>query len=196
MAAIAPDLKPTFTGSAFAQNVAIGPENTTDMQHSQRLAAGQGKLQEVDLGPAAAARVEKDWKRLEAGEPEEEPTNKSRKSKYGYQWRRGKRRDSDAERRDQMVEAVLREAKLDYFDETVPANPRSQESGNNDDAVAERFRAEYFEAMEEQKQRKPPPSASGTKGVKEPSRGPRLGGSKSARAKMRLQEEQAAKAKR
>lgn len=85
---------------------------------------------------------------------------------------------------------------VDYFDDTVPTNPRFQGSGNNDDAIAERFRAEYFEAMEEQQQRKPPAPPSGMKGVKEAPKGPKLGGSKTARAKMRLQEEQAAKNKR
>ncbi|KAL6710538.1 hypothetical protein ACN47E_008586 [Coniothyrium glycines] len=196
VAAIAPDLKSTFVSGTYTHSTADGADNIVDAQHSQRLAAGQGKLQEVDLGPAAAARVEEDWKRLDAGEPPGEPASTARKGKYGYQWRKSRRRNSDAERRDQLVEAVLKEAKLDYFDDTVPSNPGFQNSNNNDDAVAERFRAEYFEALEEQKQRKHPPSASGAKGVKEPSRGPKLGGSKSARAKMRLRGEKAAKAKK
>jgi hypothetical protein len=84
------------------------------VEHSNRLAAGQGKLQEVDLGPGGAARMEEDWKRLNATESEE-PATKARKGKYGYQWRHPKRRNSDAERRDQMVEAVLKEAKCPYF---------------------------------------------------------------------------------
>lgn len=89
---------------------------------------------------------------------------------------------------------------MDYFDETMPTNSRLREPGsNNDDAVAESFRAEYYEAMEQHRRRRAHPPASGTKGTKgakETRKGPKLGGSKSARAKMRLQEEQAGKSKR
>ncbi|KAF2853794.1 hypothetical protein T440DRAFT_289418 [Plenodomus tracheiphilus IPT5] len=193
---IAPDLKHTFAESSSAQGTTSGPDVPVNEEHSNRLAAGQGKLQEVDLGPDAAMRIEEAWKRLDNGLPDEEPANKTRRGKYGYQWRKPKRRNSEAERREQMVEAVLKEAKLDFFDDTAPSNPYTNNSGNNDEAVAERFRTEYLEALEEQQQRKAPPPTNNTRGVKEPSRGPKLGGSKSARAKMRLQEEQAAKAKR
>lgn len=85
---------------------------------------------------------------------------------------------------------------VDYFDDAAPTTSNHTGTGNTDDAVAERFRAEYFEAQEEQQQRKPPRPASGMRGVTEAPKGPKLGGSKSARAKMRLQEEQAAKSKR
>lgn len=176
---------------------ARGPDAPVNAEQSNRLAAGQGKLEEVDLGPDAAARIEEAWKRLDSGLPEEDAANKPRKQKYGYRGRKPKRRNSETERREQMVEEVLKEAKLDFFDDTAPTNPFTNNTGNNDEAVAERFRAEYLEALEEQKQqRKAPAPTRATRGVKEPSKGPKWGGSKSARAKMRLQEEQAAKAKR
>lgn len=94
-----------------AQGPTSEQENPANADHSNRLAAGQGKLQEVDLGPAAAARTEQAWRRLGSGAPEEDPTTKKKQERYGYQWRKPKRRNSEAERREQMVEAVLREAK-------------------------------------------------------------------------------------
>lgn len=115
MVAIASDLKHAVSDSPPTPHATSTLNSAGDVLHSQRLAAGKGKLQEVDLGPDAAARVEKHWKQLEAGEPEDESAHKSRKAKYGYQWRRAKRRDSDAERRDQMVEAILHEAKCTVF---------------------------------------------------------------------------------
>lgn len=111
VATIAPDLEHTFSlAGSTAQGSLSGSGQPPNTVQSDRLAAGQGKLQEVDLGPSAAARIEQAWKRLESGAPAEEPTNR-KKDKYGYQWRKSKRRNSEAERREQMVEAVLREAK-------------------------------------------------------------------------------------
>ncbi|KAI8938928.1 hypothetical protein NX059_004783 [Plenodomus lindquistii] len=197
VAAIAPDLKHTLAASSSAQGATSAPDAPVNAEHTNRLAAGQGKLQEVDLGPDAAVRTQEAWKRMDNPLPAGEPTHQARKGRYGYQWRKPKRRNSEAERREQMVEAILKEAKLDFFDDTAPANPLPNDAGNNDEAVAERFRTEYLEALEEQQlQRKAPPPTSGMRGVKEAPKGPKLGGSKSARAKMRLQEEQAAKAKR
>lgn len=198
VAAIAPDLKHTFTATSSTEGTAGTLDNPADREHSNRLAAGQGKLQEVDLGPDAAARTEQAWKRLDGTAPAEDSRTKTKLDKYGYQWRKPKRRNSDAIRRDELVEAVLRESKLDYFDDTAPTNPFANNpgSGNNDDAIAERFQLEYYENMQEQQQRKPPPPASGMKGVKEAPKGPKLGGSKSARAKILKAQEEAAKGKR
>jgi|TARA_R110002003_G_scaffold433_8_gene19754 hypothetical protein len=85
---------------------------------------------------------------------------------------------------------------VDFFDAQAPSNPRFGDA-NNDEAILARFEAEYYESVEEarQQQRKPA-AASGAKGVPEVPKGPKLGGSKSVRAKMRLAQEQAAKAKR
>lgn len=110
VAAIAPDLKHSFTTTSSALETTNGPDAPVNIEHSNRLAAGQGKLQEVDLGPGSAVRTEQAWKRLDSGIPEE-PASRKRKDKYGYQWRKPKRRNSEAERRESMVDAVLREAK-------------------------------------------------------------------------------------
>jgi hypothetical protein len=109
-----------------------------------------------------------------------------------------------------MVEAVLRESKrmlrkhslllflltvaVDYFEEDKPLSTPAPGEADNDDAMVEKFRLEFLESVEARQQRKPAPAAA--KGVKEAPKGPKLGGSRSARAAMRLQEEQAAKNKR
>ncbi|KAJ4303482.1 hypothetical protein N0V90_002377 [Kalmusia sp. IMI 367209] len=163
-------------------------------EHSYRLAAGQGKLQEIDLGPSASLRnferTEAAWKKLEGGQLEEEPAGKVRLGRDGKPRRQPKRRNSEDIRRDQMVEAVLREAKLDYFDEEVPSASVPGDTAN-DEALVEQFRLEFLESIESRQQRKP-----AAPGAKEAPKGPKLGGSRSARAAMRLQEEQAAKNKR
>lgn len=83
---------------------------------SGRVAAGMGKLQEVDLGPDATTRnierTEAAFRRLEGGEPaEEQPARRVRLGRDGKPRRPPKRKNSNDLRRDQMVEAVLREAK-------------------------------------------------------------------------------------
>ncbi|KAI4947281.1 hypothetical protein J4E91_006631 [Alternaria rosae] len=197
VAAIAPDLRHTFTTSSLAHGTTSSTESPADNEHSNRLAAGQGKLQEVDLGPDATARTEQAWKRWDKGEPEP-PASKARRDKYGYAWRKPKANGKTEEdrRRDQMVEAVLKEAKLDFFDSTTPANPHANTSTNTDDALVEQFRTEYYESMEAKQQARKPP-APPVKGAPPPITGPKLGGSKSARAKMhKLQQEEAARKKR
>ncbi|CAN9195409.1 hypothetical protein CC77DRAFT_1023804 [Alternaria alternata] len=195
--AIAPDLQHTFASSAAAHGTSASTGSPADNEHSNRLAAGQGKLEEVDLGPEAAARTEQAWKRWDKGEPEP-PASKARRDKYGYAWRKPKangKTDED-KRRDQMVEAVLREAKLDFFDSTTPTNPHVNPSVNTDDALVEQFRSEYYESMQARQQARKP-AAPTVKGAPPPITGPKLGGSKSARAKMhKLQQEELAKKKR
>ena len=198
VAAIAPDLKHTFASSAV-QATAVGSSIDDGSERSSRVAAGQGKLQEVDLGPEAASRTHKDWKQLEG----EAPASRIRLGRDGKPRRGPKRRNSNDIRRDQMVEAVLREAKctlplnpycsplkvtVEFFDE-APTNPHF--AGTDDDMV-ERFRTEYFDSIEERQQRKPAMPS----GAKDQPKGPKLGGSRSARAAMRQQEEQAVKIKR
>lgn len=76
----------------------------------------RGRLQEVDLGDEARARnaamTEKARRRL-AGETIEDEPDESRKQprvgKDGKPWRGRKRRASDDVKRDQMVEALMRE---------------------------------------------------------------------------------------
>lgn len=90
---------------------------------------------------------------------------------------------------------------VDYFDAPAPSNPPTTNSAhaNTDDALAEQFRTEYLESMEAKQQqiaaRKP--TAMTNKGAPPPITGPKMGGSKSARARMhKLQQEELAKKKR
>lgn len=139
VAALAPDLEPAaFTSAAQRKNVTPiiegGEEKGASVgaEQSSRLAAGMGKLQEVDLGPDATTRnvqrTEAAWKRIEGGQLEAEPPGKVRLGRDGKPRRPPKRRNSEDIRRDQMVEAVLREAKCQsnlYHILTVYTNPRS-----------------------------------------------------------------------
>ena len=65
----------------------------------------------------------------------------------------------------------------------------ADEDGAADDRVAEEFRREFLEAMSARVQRKkppaPPPSKYGAKKEEEVLKGPKLGGSRNARAAMR-----------
>jgi hypothetical protein len=103
MSAVSPPAVSVQSGAAGSAN------------QSQRLAAGMGKLQEVDLGPLAAARnierTEEAQKKLDGTYVEKEVVPKVRLGRNGKPRRQPKRRNSEDMRRDQMVEAVLREAK-------------------------------------------------------------------------------------
>jgi hypothetical protein len=69
-----------------------------------------GKIEEVDIAPAAQ-RTDEKWRRLENGEFEQVATGKVRLGRDGKPRRPPKRRNSEDVRRDQMVEAVLSESK-------------------------------------------------------------------------------------
>ncbi|KAL5409503.1 hypothetical protein PMIN03_005946 [Paraphaeosphaeria minitans] len=160
-------------------------EPPDDDEKAHRLAAGMGKLEEIDLGPASTSRAEAAWKKLHGG-GQEEPA-KLRLGRHGKPRRQPKRRNSEDIRRDAMVEAVLREAKLDYFDSAPPpSTSASTTQTNNDEALVEQFRQEFLDSIQERQQRKP---AAPAKGEKEAPKGPKLGGSRSARAKMHALEE-------
>ena len=86
-----------------------------------RLAAGMGKLQEVDLGPEAAT---KSWARHEDVQNTRSSTiaqhsglinGQSKEQKPGKRRRWQKRRNSEDIARDAAVEAVLRESRLKFF---------------------------------------------------------------------------------
>jgi hypothetical protein len=70
-----------------------------------------GKIQEVELGPDPTVRTDHKWKRLDSGEFQQIATGKVRLGRDGKPRRPPKRRNSKDVKRDQMVEAVLRESK-------------------------------------------------------------------------------------
>lgn len=156
-----------------------------------------GKLHEVDLGEEVRMRnanmTEQARRRL-AGEAIEADGDGSRKrvriGKDGKPWRGRKRRGSDDVKRDQLVEDLMRENRLDVYD--VPDQlEASGETGFDeaaDEKIAEQFRREFMDAMSERRQQRrkaaPQPSRPGAK-QEEVLKGPKLGGSRNARAAMR-----------
>jgi len=164
----------------------------------QKQPASLGKLHEIDLGPDATmkniARTEAAARRLDGEEmPVEENRGekKPRLGRNGKPWRSRRRRNSDDVKRDELVEEVLRESKLEIYDEPDVDMPDGDQAA--DDRIAEQFRRDFMDAMQSRRQRttqKKNPKDAKVEGPK----GPKLGGSRSARAAMhKLQEEAAAK---
>ncbi|KAH1585610.1 hypothetical protein KXX69_008217 [Aspergillus fumigatus] len=192
------------------------PANTTDSNTSttsqassdglsttvalQREPASLGKLHEIDLGQEAKlqniARTEAATRRLAGDDRDVLPAHEdstssiSTSGKDGRPWRNRKRRNSEDIERDRLVEEVLRESKLDVYDE--PEEEALLDDQAADDRVAEQFRKEFLEAIQSRRR------VTRTKNTKtaakpEAPRGPKLGGSRSARAAMRERQEKASR---
>ncbi|GJC87026.1 mRNA splicing factor RNA helicase [Colletotrichum tofieldiae] len=160
----------------------------------------QGKLMEVDLGDEVRARnqamTEKAARRLlgevdgaDADNPDGRRAKKPRLGRDGKPWRPRNRRNSDDIKRDQLVEEILRENRLDVYDVPETQQPQYEGDGDADDRIAEEFRREFMDAMVQRQQKKktaaPPARAGARKADEEVLKGPKLGGSRNARAAMR-----------
>ncbi|KAI4238127.1 MAG: hypothetical protein LQ349_001330 [Xanthoria aureola] len=184
----------TFHGTQSHNNLVDGlPADLA----KHRQPAALGKLHEIDLGADATlkniARTEAAKRRLEGGEPEvEETTGKVRLRKDGKPWRGRRRRNSDDVKRDRLVEEVMRESRLEIYDEPEEELPHDDQAA--DDRIAEQFRREFMDAISSRRQKasQTAKKGSGAK-VDDKPRGPKLGGSRSARAAMREQQEKATK---
>ncbi|KAG7114050.1 hypothetical protein HYQ44_008752 [Verticillium longisporum] len=169
----------------------------------------QGRLTEVDLGDEARARniaMTEAARRLQAapsdptdaGAPGQRARKKPRLGRDGKPLRQRNRRTSDDVARDKMVEDFLRENRLDVYENPATsqtATPSAPGGGDDDaaadDRLAEEFRREFMDAMaqrrqqnaQQQQQRKKAPADG--KANEDVLRGPKLGGSRSARAAMR-----------
>ena len=181
----------------------------------RRQPAALGKLHEIDLGPDATltniARTEAARRRLEGGAPEvEEEVGKVRLGRDGKPRRNRRRRNSDDVKRDKLVEEVMKESKskscsivvcnrslkqraVDIYDE--PEADFVNDDQAADDRIAEQFRREFMDAVSQRRQRTSQAAKKAGQGAVEDShKGPKLGGSRSARAAMReLQLEKAKK---
>ncbi|KAI0539291.1 hypothetical protein GGR58DRAFT_500356 [Xylaria digitata] len=158
-----------------------------------------GKLFEVDLGDEVrnrnAALTDRATRKLQGLVVEDEETTerpkKVRLGRDGKPWRSRNRRNSDDIKRDQLVEEILRENRLDVYETSTPppgTNTGVEEDGAADDRIAEEFRREFLDAMAERQRRKKPvgpPSKPGAKKEEEVLKGPKLGGSRNTRAAMR-----------
>ncbi|KAK4201245.1 hepatocellular carcinoma-associated antigen 59-domain-containing protein [Triangularia verruculosa] len=175
---------------------------------SQR--ALQGKLMEIDLGDEARARniemTERARKRLQGQIDEEDESESRRKTRLGPDgkpWRGRRRRGSEDIKRDQLVEEFLSENKLDIYDVPSAGTPTVGDVGDGDeyaadDRIAEEFRRDFMDAMAQRHRKKrvaQPTTKPGTSRTEEVLKGPKLGGSRNARAAMReiLLKEQATK---
>lgn len=147
-------------------------DNSSQAVHAARLDATSGT--EAALATAATENQRK-------GHP------------YGSHSRNKKPRRQPHERdasdiaRDAMVDAIMRESQVPLYDQSsTAAKPNTGSSAiDNDEAAAEAFKAEFLAELEQRKRRKPPaPPATG-----QVSSGPKLGGSRSQREKMRALEE-------
>lgn len=103
------------------------------------------------------------------------------------------RRNSDDIRRDALVEAVLTENTLGYYEQAKPTlRVGDVEAGNDEDAdeaLMEKFTKDFMDAATERQRKRPaaPPPMKTGYGPKEdePLKGPKLGGSRTQRAAMR-----------
>lgn len=76
---------------------------------------------------------------------------------------------------------------MELYDEPEPTDNMSNDQAA-DDRIAEQFRQEFMDAVSARQRKKPaaaPPARSGGKKEEEVPRGPKLGGSRMARAAMR-----------
>ena len=168
-----------------------------------RQPAALGKLQEIDLGPDAKARNIKQTEAATTAFDGAEPVQMTGRGRHR------KRKTSEDIRRDKLVEEVLRESKRKHFqfdilhftdkllvgiyDDPVD-EPPADNSQAADDRIAEQFRQEFMDAVSSRRQRTgPAPPNAPVKGAKPDDRpkGPKLGGSRSARAAMKLIEDKA-----
>ncbi|KAK8227326.1 hypothetical protein HDK90DRAFT_527880 [Phyllosticta capitalensis] len=187
--------------------------------HRERQPAGMGKLQEIDLGEEVtrmnAQRTQEATRKLQSGELVE-PTDQ----RFSGRGRRGcKRRTSEDIKRDKIVEDILKESMRktplvrlagadsgysilitdavdNIYDRTELQAAETNDDQAADDRIVEQFRRDFMEAVQTRNKRNPPPAPVGKGGkVEERPKGPKLGGSRSARAAMRAMEEAKAKKK-
>ncbi|KEF59984.1 uncharacterized protein A1O9_04832 [Exophiala aquamarina CBS 119918] len=177
--------------------------------------ASAQQLSEVDLGSSAheinLARTQAALERAKLGkaplEEEEIKPVKLRKPRLGRDGkptkpRPRKRRNSEDIARDALVEQVLHENRLDLYenganDGRTPTAGLSESATQQDERLAEEFRQNFLDAVAQRQQRNKASSQPKVPGATTESRGPKLGGSRSARAKMaQLQQQQQGQAKK
>ncbi|KAF2088538.1 hypothetical protein K490DRAFT_64587 [Saccharata proteae CBS 121410] len=182
---------------------------TDDRPQKARQNALSGKIEEIDLGPqvvrdniartaAAANRLTGSASHLEDSTPPTTTTGQRRRNQ----------KTADQLEREKLVDMILGERSsgqhMRYDGNPNDSNSVDADGGaeHDDDALAEKFvRAWEEQAQGRVRRHHPPPPAktTGPRGSRQEaekqSRGPKLGGSRSARAAVRAQEEAAQKGK-
>lgn len=110
---IAPDLKNHDATTQSNSGPSTETQNLVDAEQSIRIAAGMGKIEEVDVEPMSKQSSER-WTRFDNGEYKQVATGKVRLGRDGKPRRGPMRRNSEDIRRDQMVEAIMSESKRVY----------------------------------------------------------------------------------
>lgn len=156
----------------------------------------QGHLMEIDL--SKEARPAQDEARDARGK-------RRRLGKDGKPWRPRNRRGSDAIKRDQLVDEILRENRrksspqalhtsvetntspaVDVYE--VPAQlpaTGAEEDGAADERLAEEFRRQFLDDVAERQMKKKKVAQPARSGTEDVLKGPKLGGSRNSRAAMR-----------
>ncbi|KUJ23990.1 uncharacterized protein LY89DRAFT_776190 [Mollisia scopiformis] len=190
------------TSQIGAGIVSAGQKSTSkESTDVQRQPATLGKLQEVDLGDDVRSKnveLTNRARRILDGEnvTDEIPQHgrgkpgKVRLGPDGKPWRGRKRRASEDVARDRLVEDVLRENRLEIYEEPVVEEPTTGNDEAADDRIAEAFRREFMDAVSQRQRKKagppqPPARTAAGKKEEEVMKGPKLGGSRTARAAMR-----------
>ncbi|KAF4958192.1 hypothetical protein FSARC_11076 [Fusarium sarcochroum] len=165
--------------------------SATASKHESGRAVMQGQLMEIDLGDHVrdgnVARTGRVAHGGSAGEGER-PAKKPRLRRDGKPWRPRNRRDSDALKRDQIVDEILREARLDLYEpppEQTSSTAGADQDGAADERLAEEFRQQFLEDVAERQLRKKKAAQPARPGTEEVLKGPKLGGSRNVRAQMR-----------
>ncbi|KAJ5745620.1 hypothetical protein N7520_010802 [Penicillium odoratum] len=177
---------PLLDNSEASQSAETHNASEASIPDQQRAPASLGKLQEIDLGQETTmqniARTEAARRRI-AGDKEspnsDEPERPGR-SGADKVWRNRKQRTSADIERDRLVEQVMRESRLEIYDE--PEDEGVGDDQDADDRIAEKFRLDFMDAI--QSRRRLRPTRTTTEKTEGP-KGPKLGGSRSARAAMR-----------
>ncbi|KAH7493761.1 hypothetical protein IWW34DRAFT_197653 [Fusarium oxysporum f. sp. albedinis] len=161
--------------------------SATTTNHESGRAVMQGQLMEINLDDHSARNenaVQADS--ATDGGPR---AKKPRLRRDGKPWRPRNRRDSDALKRDQIVDEILHETRLDLYEPTPEQNSRTvvaDQDGAADARLAEEFRQQFLEDVAERQLRKKKATNQTTRaGTEEVLKGPKLGGSRNARAQMR-----------
>lgn len=167
---------------------------------------------EIDLGDDVRDRNVARTERITQGGAGHEEVPQGRRAKKprlgrdGKPWRPRNRRGSDAIKRDQLVEEVLRETRrtfiplesiykrrsnnvlVDVYEmpDKVSKTSQAEEDGAADDRLAEEFRQQFLEDVAQRQLRKKKPANQPARpGAEDVLKGPKLGGSRNVRAQMR-----------
>ncbi|KAF4444342.1 hypothetical protein F53441_11154 [Fusarium austroafricanum] len=184
-------------------------QHPTAASNESGRAVMQGQLMEIDLGDHIQGDNAAHGERAIQGDNTTEGGRRAKKPRLrrdGKPWRPRNRRDSDALKRDQIVDEILRETRrtlpdpilysshklieivVDLYEppEQNSNNADADQDGAADERLAEEFRQQFFEDVAERQLRKKKttnqPARAGTEEVL---KGPKLGGSRNARAQMR-----------